>query len=152
MKNMPNDFFDTDAVFDLSENKRAVAAHLFRITLRDFEIRSDRFREVGFIDDEQIGSVEAFERLVHVFEHQNELAMRRAHSLFAIVAWASGPCVSSSELDAMSDGAVSRFVLFRRASKRLFNPRNCSGKPTKPFGMKRVASTNFVRLSQRQPR
>ena len=54
MENMPNDFIDTDTVFDLSENKGAVAAHFFRIVLHYFQVRSNCLREVGFIDDEQI--------------------------------------------------------------------------------------------------
>src|SRR6266581_7492114 len=49
-----DDLLHTDSVLHLREYKRAVAAHLLRVALHHFQIRTHSLREVGLVDDEQV--------------------------------------------------------------------------------------------------
>ena len=55
MDDMGSDLVNAFAMLDLGENEGAVAAHFFRVAFHDLEVRADGRREVGFVDDEQIG-------------------------------------------------------------------------------------------------
>lgn len=54
MKDMPDDFIHPHAEFHLCKNKRPVAAHLLGVTFHHLQIRANRLREIGFVDDQQV--------------------------------------------------------------------------------------------------
>ena len=55
MDNVVDDFIHPHAVLHLRKDEWAVAAHLLRVTRHYIKVSADTRREVGFVDDEQIG-------------------------------------------------------------------------------------------------
>ena len=50
-----DDFIHADSMLDLRKHERPVAPHRARVALHHSEVRADGGREVGFVDDEQVG-------------------------------------------------------------------------------------------------
>jgi hypothetical protein len=55
MENMLKDLVDSDSMFHLREEKRAFAAHVFRIALHDFQVCANGLGQICFVNHEQIG-------------------------------------------------------------------------------------------------
>jgi hypothetical protein len=55
MNDVIDDFRDTDSILDLRENKRAIAAHLFCVTLHHLQVGSHCLGQICFVDHEQVG-------------------------------------------------------------------------------------------------
>ncbi len=53
--NVAGDFVHPDAIFDLGEEVRAVAAHPAGVTVHDGEVGADGLGQIGLVDDEQVG-------------------------------------------------------------------------------------------------
>src|SRR5205085_677783 len=47
------------ASLQVGEDKRAVAAHALGVSVHDFEAGADQRREIGFVDDEEVGAGDA---------------------------------------------------------------------------------------------
>lgn len=52
---MPGDLADAVSVLDPGEDEGAIAAHLCAVALHDREVGSDRFGQVGLVDDQEVG-------------------------------------------------------------------------------------------------
>ena len=55
MDDVPGDFVHTHSVFDLGEDKWAISPHPLGITSHNTKVGADGWRQIGFVNDQEIG-------------------------------------------------------------------------------------------------